>query len=107
MLMLMLSMLRGWTRQIQYLQASYVLETLLQSDHKNVELLTCLSLCQSHQGNKLEAIATAIDAVSFSRFEQACDVSLFSTLDSNDYLHYLRPLELVLLEALYDKHFEG
>ncbi|MAD91066.1 MAG: hypothetical protein CMK64_15300 [Pseudoalteromonas sp.] len=91
----------------QYLQASTVLETLLQSDHKNVELLTCLSLCQSHLGNKLEAIAAAIDAVRFSGFEHACYVSLFSTLDSNDYPHYLRPLELVLLEALNDKYLEG
>ncbi|TMP82954.1 hypothetical protein CWB73_03760 [Pseudoalteromonas phenolica] len=68
----------------QYLQASTVLETLLQGDHKNVELLTCLSLCQSLLGNKLEAIAAAIDAVRFSGFEHACYVSLFSTLDSND-----------------------
>ena len=64
-------------------------------------------MCQRHLGNKLEAMPAVIDAISFSGLNHACYVSLFSTLDSNDYPRYLRLLDQVFLEALRDKYLEG
>lgn len=90
-----------------YSQATDFLETLLSKDHKNIEILSYLSICYTNLGSALEAVAAAVDAVQYSGYEEECIQFLFSTLESVEYTGYLKALEVILMKALKNKYLEG